>query len=135
MSTLDCYQSAEPITKHIDRPDAQRAARGEKSHANPANGIPIDGPKPLAVCVRGEVGDQDCNHAEGCEHPAVRPILLFAGTDICAGKKRDDSQRNRSNRQGNKSRMREEDGKSTPAENSETKLEEHRYDCDERHFD
>jgi len=31
--------------------------------------------------------------------------------------------------------MREEDGKSTPAEDGETELEEHRCDCDKRHFD
>ena len=135
MSMLDCNQPAEPITKHIDRPDAQRAAGCEKSHANPANGIPIDGPKSVPVCVSGQVCDQDCNYAEGYQHPAVRPVFLFAGTDICASEERHHGQRNRSNRQGIKSRMREEDGKSTPAEDGETELEEHRCDCDKRHFD
>jgi hypothetical protein len=55
MSGLDGDQSAEPAAEHKNRPDPQRAARGEEDHAKPANGVAVEGPEPVPVGVGGQV--------------------------------------------------------------------------------
>src|SRR5258708_1533654 len=44
MPGLDRDQPAEPVPEHEHRPDPQRAARDEEDDAEPANGVPVDGP-------------------------------------------------------------------------------------------
>ena len=55
MPRLDGYQPAEPAAEHKDRPDPQRAAGSEENDAKPANGIPIESPELLPVCVRRQI--------------------------------------------------------------------------------
>src|SRR5262249_24398719 len=46
---LDRDQPAEPMAEHENRPNAQRATREEENNAQPADGVPMEGPDSLAA--------------------------------------------------------------------------------------
>src|SRR5438128_819422 len=79
MPGLDGDQPAEPTAEHKDRPDPQHTAGGKESDANPANGIPVEGPEPLAVRIGRQIGGQQPDQPEGWNDPAVGAILALAG--------------------------------------------------------
>ncbi len=58
-------QPAESTAEHKAWPDPQRAADGEEKHAKPASGIPVEGPKPVPVCVGRQIGGQQPDQCEG----------------------------------------------------------------------
>ena len=71
MPGLDGDQPAEPAPEHKDWPEAQRPAGGKESDAKPANGIPVERPDLLPVCVGRQIGGQQPDYREGYEDPAV----------------------------------------------------------------
>jgi hypothetical protein len=70
------------VAEHEDRPDPQRAAGSEENDAKPANGISIESPELLPVCIRRQIGVEQPDHAEGCDHPAVGTILARTEAQI-----------------------------------------------------
>jgi len=58
MPGLNGDQPAEPAPEHKDRPDPQRTSGGEENDTKPANGIPVEGPEPLSVGVRRQIGGE-----------------------------------------------------------------------------
>src|SRR5215471_6211225 len=92
MPALDGDEPAEPAAEHEHRPDPQRTAGGEENDAKPANGVAVEGPEILPIRVGRQIGEQNSDHAEGREHPAVAFILALAGTEISAAEQRDTRQ-------------------------------------------
>ena len=83
---LDGDQPAEPTAEHEDRPDPQRPAGGEKHHAEPANGVPVERPEFLAIRVGRQIGGEQPDQGEGQQDPAVATILTLARAQISAVK-------------------------------------------------
>jgi hypothetical protein len=64
MPGLNGYQPAQPMAEHRDWPDPQRTPGGEENDAEPANGIPIESPELLPVCVRRQIGVEQPDQPE-----------------------------------------------------------------------
>jgi hypothetical protein len=118
-----------PSTKN--GPDPQRTTGGEENDAEPANGIPVDRPEFLPVCVGRQIGAQQPDHREGDDDPAVGTILALAGAEISTTEECCARQHEERDRKGNQGRVGEEGGKS-PAEDGEPEIGEGRHDSDNR---
>jgi len=132
MPWLDGDQPAEPTAEHKDRPDPQHAADSEKSDAQPANGVPVKGPDVLPVRVGRQIGGQQPDQPEGCEHPAVGAILALAGTEVSAGEQRCAGHQENCGCERDQGRVGEEGGKPAPAQDGEPKIGDGRPHDDER---
>jgi hypothetical protein len=75
-----------PSTK--DWPDPQRTTGGEENDTKPANGIAVERPEPLPVCVGRKKGGQQPDQEECYEHPTVGTILPLAWAQVAATEER-----------------------------------------------
>src|SRR5262249_24883618 len=100
----------------------------------PANSVAVESPEILAIRVGRQIGEQNSDHAESCEHPAIAFILAFAGTEISAPEKGDAHQREANDRKGNQGGGGEEGSKGTPAEDREPEIGKACRYGDECHF-
>jgi hypothetical protein len=73
MPGLDGHSSAEPAAEHKDRSNPQRTADGEQKDAEPANGIPIESPELLPVCVRRQIGGEQPDQRDAAKGAEVLP--------------------------------------------------------------
>src|SRR5262245_22975823 len=122
MPGLDGNEPAEAAAEHEHRPDPQRTAGGEENDAKPANSVAVESPEILAIRVGRQIGEQNSDHAESCEHPAIAFILAFAGTEISAAEKGDAHQREANDRKGNQGGVGEEGRKGASAEDREPEI-------------
>ena len=127
---LDDDQPAEPVAEDEDRPEPQRTSGGEENDAEPANGIPVDGPELLAVSVGRQIGGQQPDHAERGDDPAISSILALAGAEVAAAEECDAGQHEEDARKCNQRRVGEEPGKPTPADDREPEISEGRDHCE-----
>src|SRR5207245_2088008 len=112
---VGCYQPAEPAAEHKDWRDPQRATGGGENDTEPANGISIESPELLPVCKRRQIGVEQPDQPEGCDHPAVGTILAHTGAQISATEECDAGQHEKCDREGNQARVGEESS-NPPAE-------------------
>jgi hypothetical protein len=131
MPGLDGHQPAEPAAEHKDWPDPQRTAGSEENDAKPANGIPIESPELLPVCVRRHIGVEQPDQPEGYDDPAVGTILAHTGAQISATENSYARQHEKCDRDGNQGRVGEESSKTAPAEDGEPEIGKGRYNGDE----
>jgi hypothetical protein len=122
MPGLNGDQSAEPTAEHKDRPDPQRTTGGEENDAKPANGISVEGPEPLPICVGRQIGRQKPDQPESCQDPAVGTILALARTQISAAEERYARQHEECDRKGNQCLVGKERLKPAPAKDSEPEI-------------
>ena len=115
-------QPAKSTAEHKDWPDPQRATGGEENHAEPADGVAVEGPESAPIRVRRQIGEQQPDQPEGDEHPAVGTILAFAWAQIPTTEDRYPGQRDEGYRKGYEGRVGEEGGKPTPAQNGEPEI-------------
>src|ERR1700746_1325068 len=92
MPRLDGDEPAEAVAEHEYRPYPQRTPGGGENDAKPANGGAVEGPEILPIRVGRQIGEQNSDHAEGREHPAVATVLALAGAEISAAEQRDTRQ-------------------------------------------
>jgi hypothetical protein len=116
---LDRDQPAEATAKHKDRPDPQRATSGEKTDAEPANGIAIEGPKIHAVRVSRQIGGQQPDQRKSHKDPSVGTVLTHPWTQIPAGEKRYARQGAEHDHEHGQRRVGEEGRKPAPAEDGQ----------------
>jgi hypothetical protein len=128
MPRLDGDQPAEPVAEHKHRPESQHTTGGEENDAEPANGVPVDGPELLAVGVGRQIGGQHPDHAQRGDDPAVGPILALAGTEIAAAEECNAGQHEEGARKGNQRGVGEKPGKPAPAEDRQSEIGEGRGD-------
>ena len=119
---LNRDQSAEAVAEHEDRPEPQHATGGEENHAEPSNGVAVDGPEFDAVGVGRQIGVEQPKHSEGYEDPAVATILTHTRAQISARKKRYARHREKHHRQCGQRRVGEEGCKPAPAEDCHAKI-------------
>src|SRR5262245_11189385 len=124
MPGLNGDQPAESMTEHEDRPDAQRTADREENDAKPTDGISVQGPELNAVGVGGDIGHQEPDHSESCEHPAVAAILALARTEISAAEERDAGQHEAHDRKPDQGRVGKEGCKAAAAEDRKPDIAE-----------
>src|SRR5215467_7355350 len=101
MSGLDGDEPAEAVAEYEHRPDPQRTPGGGENDAKPANDVAVEGPEILSIRVGRQIGEQNSDHAEGREHPAVATVLALAGTEISAAEQRNTRQHEAHDRKGN----------------------------------
>ena len=92
---------------------------------------PSSVPDLLAVSVRRQIGVEQPDQPEGCDHPAVVSILAYAAAQISATEDRDTRQHEACDREGNQGRVGEETSKASPAEDGEAEIGKGRCDGDE----
>jgi hypothetical protein len=129
MPGLNGYQPAEPAAEHKNRPDPQCATGSEESDSMPANGIPVESPELLPVCVRRQIGVEQPDHPEGCDDPAVGTILAHTRAQISATENSNARQHEKGDREGNQGRM----GEPSLAKDGKAEIGKDRYDGDGRH--
>jgi hypothetical protein len=88
-----------------------RTPGGEEHDAEPAHGVTVERPKVDAVGVCRQIGLQQPDQSESCDHPAVVTVLAFAGTEISAAEQRNTGEHEEHDRKRDQGRMREEGGK------------------------
>jgi hypothetical protein len=76
------------VAEHKDRPDPQRTTGSEKTDAKPANGIAVDGPEFLPVCVGRQISIQQSDQRERYEDPTIGAILALARAHTSTSEKR-----------------------------------------------
>ena len=119
---LDGDQPAEPPSEHKDRPEPQHPAGGEKHDAEPADGLPVEGPEPLSVCVSRQIGGEHPDQTEGDDDPAVGPILAHSRAQISFTEEGHGGHHEEHDREDNQSRVGEEEGKPARAEDREPEI-------------
>jgi hypothetical protein len=112
----------EPTAERKDWPDPQRPAGSEENDAKPANGVPIESPELLPVCVRRQIGVEQSDQPEGDDDPAVGTILAHAEAQISSTENGNGRQHEKCNREGNQGRVGEESSKPSPAKDGEAKI-------------
>jgi hypothetical protein len=110
------------LAEHKNRPDPQCAAASEESNAKPANGIPVESPELLPVCVRRNIGAEQPDQPEGCDHPAVAAMLAHTRAQISATENGNARQHEKCDREDNQGRMGEESSKASAAEDGEAEI-------------
>ena len=131
MTGLDGDQPAEPSAENEDRPEPQQPAGGEENDAEPANGLPVDGPECLAVGVGRQIGGEQPDHRERGDDPAVAAILALAGAQIAFTEECRGGERDENDREADQRRMGEECGKSARADDRQPEIAEGRRNRDE----
>ena len=121
---LDRDQSAEPAAEHEHRPDPQRTAGGEEHDAEPAHGVTVDGPQLSPVGVGRHIRQQQRDHTERHEHPAVAAILALARAEISRAEQRGGREYDKHDRKRDQGRMGKEGGKAAQPENREPQIGE-----------
>jgi hypothetical protein len=111
MPGLNGYQPPEPTAERKDWPDPQRTAGSEENDAKPANGVPIESPELLPVCVRRQIGIEQSEQPEGDDASAVGTILAHAGAKISSTENGNARQHEKCDREGNQGRVGEEGSK------------------------
>jgi hypothetical protein len=104
---------------------------GEENDAKPANGIPIESPELFPVCVRRQIGVEQSDQPEDCDHPAVGTILAHSGAQISGAEERDAGQHKEYDRKRNQGRVGEEGSKASPTEDGKAEIGKGRYRGDE----
>src|SRR5262249_7520988 len=131
---LDRDQPAEPVAEHENRPNAQRATREEENNAQPAAGVPIEGPDFFAVRVSRQIRAYDPDQPECEEDPAVGAIFSLAGTEFSSAEEPHAGKRESCERKDSPRWVGEEGDKPAPAENGKPEIAKRPCDADERHF-
>src|SRR5262249_24017720 len=81
--------------------------------------------------VGRQIGEQQPDHAESREHPAVASILALAGTEISAAEQRDAREHEAHDHKRGQRRVGEEGRKGAPAEDREPEIGQRRDPGDE----
>jgi hypothetical protein len=111
-----------PMAEYKDWPDPQRTAGGEENDANPTNGLAIESPELLAVCVRREIGVDQPDQPKGYDDPAVGTILAYTGAQISTTENGSARQYEVCDREANQGQVGEESGKASPAKDGEAEI-------------
>src|ERR1700758_2356982 len=134
MPRLDGDEPAEAVAEHEYRPNPQRPAGGGENDAKPANGVAVEGPEIHPIRIGRQIGEQNSDHAEGREHPAVATILALAGTEISAAEQRHTRQHEAHDHKRDEGRVGEKGRKGAPAEDREPEIGERCHHGDECYF-
>ena len=132
MPGLDGDQPAEPLPEHKHRPHPQCTAGDVENNTNPADGVAVEGPKLLPICVGRQPRVQHADHREGDQNPAVGTILAHTWAQIAAAEQPRAGQREGYDRDGNQGRVGEEGAKPAPAEHGKAEKEQRRHDAHDR---